>query len=63
MQAIKQYAKVEDGYLHIKLPDNFSEKDVEVIILAQDKRGEEASEMKPITPKKLYAHKVKIDNS
>jgi hypothetical protein len=31
MQAINQYAKVENGYLHIKLPDNFTEKNVEVI--------------------------------
>ena len=62
MQAIKQYAKVENGYLHIKLPDNFTEQNVEVIILTQEKQSEEITEKKQITPKRLYAHKIKIDN-
>jgi thiamine pyrophosphate-dependent acetolactate synthase large subunit-like protein len=38
MQAIRQYANVENGYVHIKLPPDFSEKEVEVIILALEKK-------------------------
>lgn len=37
MQAIRQYVNVENGYLHVKLPQDFSEKKVEIIILATDK--------------------------
>ena len=41
MQAIKQYVQVENGYLHIKLPENFRGKNVEVIILTQEKQNAE----------------------
>ncbi len=40
MQAIRQYAEVENGYLHVKLPENFTEKNVEIIILTPEKRSE-----------------------
>jgi hypothetical protein len=37
MQAIRQYVNIENGYLHVKLPQNFAETKVEIIILAIDK--------------------------
>lgn len=36
MQAIKQYADVIDGAIHVKLPENFRSKRVELIILCAD---------------------------
>ena len=59
MKAIKQYAEVENGYLHLKLPDDFTEKSVEVIILSRDKLAEKIETKKS---RKLYAHKINIDN-
>ena len=38
MQAIRQYVDVENGYLHVKLPPDFTEQKVEVIILALEKK-------------------------
>ncbi len=62
MQAIKQYVQVENGYLHIKLPENFRGKNVEVIILTQEKQNAEILKNETTMHKKLYAHKIKIDN-
>ncbi len=39
MQVIRHYVNVENGYLHIKLPPDFSAKEVEVIILALEKKN------------------------
>ncbi len=37
MQAIRQYAEVKNGYLHVKLPADFIEQHVEIIILPVEK--------------------------
>lgn len=38
MQAIRQYVNVENGYLHVKLPQDFAETKVEIIILTLEKK-------------------------
>jgi len=48
--------------LHIKLPENFTEKNVEIIILAHEKQSMEIPENKTTIAKKIYAHKITIDN-
>ena len=62
MQAIRQYTEIENGYLHLKLPEDFTEKNVEVIILPTEKRFQEVARTDIKPSKKLYAHKVKIDD-
>lgn len=62
MQAIRQYAEIEDGYLHLRLPEDFTEKKVEVIILPTEKAEQQQNEASIDTSAKLYAHRIKIDD-
>jgi hypothetical protein len=45
MQAIRQYVNVENGYLHVKLPPDFSAKEVEEIILTLEKKHPSQKQM------------------
>lgn len=45
MQAIRQYVNVENGYLHVKLPPDFAETKVEIIILALEKKHSSQKQM------------------
>ena len=45
MQAIRQFVNAENGYLHIKLPQDFTEEKVEVIILALEKKCSSQKQM------------------
>ena len=59
MQAIRQYAEVENGSLHLRLPDDFTGKKVEVIILPIEKEHQQAEEAGISRSEKLYAHRVR----
>lgn len=43
MQAIKQYTEVINGSIHINLPENFTAKRVELIILSIDEDNTDSS--------------------
>ena len=43
MQAIKQYTEVINGSIHVSLPENFTEKRVELIILSIDEDNTDSS--------------------
>lgn len=43
MQSIKQYTEVINGRIHINLPENFTEKRVELIILSIDEDNTDSS--------------------
>jgi hypothetical protein len=62
MQAIRQYAEIKDGYLHLKLPTNFTEKNVEVIILPTEKINQQLNEANIGTAIRLYTHRIKIND-
>ena len=46
MQAIKQYTEVINGSIHVSLPENFTAKRVELIILSIDEDNTDSSDFR-----------------
>ena len=60
MQAIKQFTEVINGSIHVSLPENFTAKRVELIILSVDEDNTDSSDFRPVSYTHLDVYKRQV---